>query len=298
MKTKLTKSNLRDARTGYIFILPFVVLFAVFKVYPLIYGFAVSFLGRNSIRTVSDTTFVGLENYVKVLQSNSFWTSLEKSFQYALIYTVVVMVGGFLTAMLLNRKFRGRTFVRTMAYLPYVTNVIAIGIVLKYLFNPTKGPINAIFRAFGEAGPKWFSSPDLALPMTAIIGAWLAMAFNTITILAALQDIPNDLFEVADIEGASGLQRIRYIVLPMISSALFMLLTITVINSFKSYTTVVSLTNGGPASSSRVLSLQIYEDAFTYMKFSIAAAEGTLFTLIIITFNKILDKVRAVWENR
>ena len=298
MKTKLTKSQIRDTRSGYLFILPFVLIFAIFKIYPLVYGFAVSFLGRNTMKTVSDTTFVGLENYIKVLQSESFWISLGKSFQYAALYTVVVMTGGFLTALLLNKKFKGRGLVRTMVYLPYVTNVIAIGIVFKYLFNPIRGPINAIFRVFGEAGPKWLGSPDLALPMTAIIGAWLAMAFNTITILAALQDIPSDLFEVSDIEGANGFQRMRYIILPMVSSALFMLLTITVINSFKSYTTVVSLTNGGPGTSSRVLSLQIYEDAFTYMKFSIAAAEGTLFTIVIVFFNRVLNKVRAIWENR
>ena len=185
-----------------------------------------------------------------------------------------------------------------MFYMPYVTNIIAVGIVFKYLLNPTKGPVNAIFRLFGAEGPKWLSSPVMALPTAAVIGAWLALAFNIITVLAALQEIPNELYEVAELEGATFFQRIRHIILPMLVPALFMLLTITVINSFKSYTTIVALTGGGPGTSTRTLSYQIYEDAFTYMKFSIASAEGVLMTLVIIVVNAILGRVRKVWEEK
>lgn len=298
MKKKLNKGQILEERTAYLFILPFVLMFALFKLYPMIYGFAVSFLNRNTIKTISSTDFVGFANYIKVLQSESFWETLGRTLVYSVIYTAFVMVFGFLVALLLNKPFKGRTAVRTMFYLPYVTNVIAIGIVFKYLFNPSKGPINAIFRAFGQSGPKWLSDPNLALPMTALIGAWLALAFNIITVLAALQDIPKDLYEVADIEGASFWQRVKSIILPMLAPTMFMLLTICVINSFKSYTTVVSLTEGGPGTSSRVLSLQIYEDAFTYMKFSLAAAEGVLFTTVIILVNKIFNKMRSVWESK
>ena len=208
------------------------------------------------------------------------------------------MVLGFIFAVLFNTPFKGRKAVRTMFYMPYVTNIIAVGIVFKYLLNPTKGPVNAIFRLFGAEGPKWLSSPVMALPTAAVIGAWLALAFNIITVLAALQEIPNELYEVAELEGATFSQRIRHIILPMLVPALFMLLTITVINSFKSYTTIVALTGGGPGTSTRTLSYQIYEDAFTYMKFSIASAEGVLMTLVIIVVNAILGRVRKVWEEK
>ena len=113
-----------------------------------------------------------------------------------------------------------------------------------------------------------------------------------------LQEIPNELYEVAELEGATFSQWIRHIILPMLVPALFMLLTITVINSFKSYTTIVALTGGGPGTSTRTLSYQIYEDAFTYMKFSIASAEGVLMTLVIIIVNAILGRVRKVWEEK
>ena len=298
MKQNISTDRRKDARTGYLFILPFVTMFAIFKLYPMVYGFAVSFLNRNSVRNIGDKSFVGFKNYLKVLQNDTFWSSLGNTFTYSLIYATVAMIFAFILAVLINRTFRGRTVVRTMMYVPYVTNVIAIGIVFKYLLNPKKGPINAIFRMFGVEGPKWLIDPDLALPITALIGAWLALAFGIITILAALQDIPDDLYEVATIEGATERQKMLKISLPMIAPALFMLLTITIINSFKSYTIVMALTEGGPGTASRVLSLQIYDDAFNYMKFSIAAAEGVIFTVIVVLINRILNKVRKVWESR
>lgn len=287
-----------NRKTPYLFIAPFLVMFAAFKLYPMVYGFAVSFLDRNSTKKLTSTAFAGLKNYTNVLASESFWQSLGRSFVFAFVYTVTVMVLGFIFAVLFNTPFKGRKAVRTMFYMPYVTNIIAVGIVFKYLLNPTKGPVNAIFRLFGAEGPKWLSSPVMALPTAAVIGAWLALAFNIITVLAALQEIPNELYEVAELEGATFSQRIRHVILPMLVPALFMLLTITVINSFKSYTTIVALTGGGPGTSTRTLSYQIYEDAFTYMKFSIASAEGVLMTLVIIVVNAILGRVRKVWEEK
>ncbi len=295
---KVLKAKRKNENVAYLFILPFILMFAIFKLYPMIYGFCVSFLDRNSIKKLTSTNFVGLQNYVKVLKSPTFWQTLGHTFIFAFVYTLFVMFFGYLFGVLFNKKFKGRTAVRTMFYMPYVTNMIAVGIVFKYLLNPTKGPVNAIFRLFGATGPKWLTSPVMALPTAALIGGWVALAFNIITVLAAMQDIPNELYEVAEIEGATFFERLRYVITPMLMPTLFMLLTITLINSFKSYTTIVGLTNGGPGTSSRTLSFQIYEDAFTYMKFGIASAEGVIFTAIIIAVNKLFTKARTSWEKR
>ena len=288
----------QEERMGYLFILPFLAMFAIFKLYPMIYGFIVSFWNRNSEMKLLDTTFVGFDNYISVLKSRSFWEAFGHSIVFSVIYIAFLMVFGFLLAVMLNRKFRGRTAVRTCFYIPYVTNMIAVGIVFKYLLNPTRGPVNAIFRLFGATGPRWFSSPVLALPAAAVVAAWAALAFHIITCLAALQEIPQDVYEVADIEGATPLQKIRYIVLPYLMPTLFMLLTITLINSFRNYTAIVGLTGGGPGTSSKVVSLLIYDDAFNFLKFSIASAEGVIFTIFIIIVNRIFTKARSVWENR
>jgi len=295
---RVLKTKRKNENVAYLFILPFILMFAIFKLYPMIYGFCVSFLDRNSIKKLTSTNFVGLQNYIKVLKSPTFWQTLGHTFIFAFVYTLFVMFFGYLFGVLFNKKFKGRTAVRTMFYMPYVTNMIAVGIVFKYLLNPTKGPVNAIFRLFGATGPKWLTSPVMALPTAALIGGWVALAFNIITVLAAMQDIPNELYEVAEIEGATFFERLRYVITPMLMPTLFMLLTITLINSFKSYTTIVGLTNGGPGTSSRTLSFQIYEDAFTYMKFGIASAEGVIFTAIIIAVNKLFTKARTSWEKR
>lgn len=235
----MAKMEKKNDKSAYLFILPFLLMFIIYKLYPMVYGFAVSFLDRNSTKKLSSTDIVWLKNYINVLSSKTFWETLGRSFYFAAVYTAVVMIFGFLFGVLFNNEFKGRKIVRTMFYMPYVTNIIAIGIVFKYLLNPTKGPVNAIFRLFGQTGPKWLSSPEMALPTAAVIGAWLALAFNIITVLAALQEIPKDLYEVAEIEGVTFFQKLWYIILPMLKPALFMLLTITVINSFKSYTTIV-----------------------------------------------------------
>ena len=294
-KSRMTRL---EEKIAYLFIAPFLVMFALFKLYPMIYGFVVSFWDRNSEMKLLNTTFVGLENYIDVLTNRSFWQAFGHSIVFSVIYIIFLMVFGFIIAVILNRKFAGRTVVRTCFYIPYVTNMIAVGIVFKYLLNPTRGPVNAIFRLFGAEGPRWFSSPSLALPAAAVVAAWAALAFHIITCLAALQEIPQDVYEVAEIEGATFMQKVVKIVLPYLTPTLFMLLTITLINSFRNYTAIVGLTGGGPGTSSKVVSLLIYDDAFNFMKFSIASAEGVIFTLFIIIVNSIFTKARSVWENR
>ena len=292
----LSKNQKREERIGIILVLPFLTMFAVFKLYPMLYGIWVSFLGRNSIRTYSDSSFRGLDNYLNVLGNPEFWSSLSKSVGFSCLYTLFVMVVGFFLALLLNREFKTRMAVRTMFYLPYVTNIIAVGIVFKFIFNPTKGPVNIALKAIGITGPKWLSSQYLALPLTAIIAGFLAVAFNTITVLASLQDVPEDLYEVAKIEGATPGQKLRYVTLPYIRPALWMLLTITIINSFKNYTVIQALTAGGPGTTTTVLSMQIYNDAFVYSKYSYAAAEGVFMTIFIVFINKIVNTMRRIWD--
>ena len=290
--------NNRKNYLGYFFILPFSLMFIIFKLYPMLYGVVMSFWDRNSEFHIHDTTFVGFENYVKVLTSPSFWESFMHSIVFSLINVAVVMIVGFVLALLLDRMFVGRTIVRTFFYIPYVTNMIAVGVVFKYLLNPQRGPINAIFRAVGVTGPKWLNSTVLALPTVAVIAAWVALAFNIITCLAALQDIPKDYYEVAELEGATRIEKLRYIILPQIAPILFMLLTICLIRSFKNYATIAGLTGGGPGTATKVVSMLIYADAFSYMKFSIASAEGIIFAMFVIILNKGLNKVRSVWERR
>ena len=146
MKT-IKQSKIKQDKLAYLFILPFVAVFVIFKIVPILYGLFISFLDRNSVKKAASTVFVGFRNFQKVFTSNTFWKSFGNSLVFAVIYIVLRMVLGFFIAILLNKRFRGRTAVRTMIYMPYVTNVIAIGIVFQYLLDPFNGPVNAIFKA-------------------------------------------------------------------------------------------------------------------------------------------------------
>ena len=297
MKT-LKTSKIRQDNLAYLFILPFVAVFVVFKIVPILYGLFISVLDRNTIKKAMTTNFIGFRNFQKVFSSESFWKAFANSLLFAVIYIVLRMVLGFFIAILLNRKFKGRTAVRTMFYMPYVTNVIAIGIVFQYLLDPFNGPVNAIFKLFGVEGPRWLLSPKMALPITAVVAVWIAVTFNVITILAAMQDIPDSLYEVADIEGANWWQKIRYITFPLLIPTLFTLLTLVIIASFKSYNIIMALTEGGPGGASRTLSFKIYEDSFIYGFYSVGAAESVFFATFIIIVNRIFNRIRSSWERK
>ena len=297
MKT-IRQSKTRQDNLAYLFILPFVAIFVIFKIVPILYGLFISFLDRNTIRKALSMNFIGFRNFQKVFQSEAFWKAFGNSLVFALVYIVLRMVLGFFIAIMLNRRFRGRTAVRTMVYMPYVTNVIAIGIVFQYLLDPYNGPVNAIFRAFGVQGPMWLLSTKAALPVTAVVAVWIAVTFNVITLLAAMQDIPQSLYEVADIEGANSWQRIRYITFPLLIPTLFTLLTLVIIASFKSYNIIMALTEGGPGGASRTLSFKIYEDSFLYGFYSVGAAESVFFAAFIIIINKFFNRIRSSWERK
>ncbi|MBR1583358.1 MAG: sugar ABC transporter permease [Spirochaetales bacterium] len=297
MKT-IKQSKIKQDKLAYLFILPFVAVFVIFKIVPILYGLFISFLDRNSVKKAMSTAFVGFKNFQKVFTSDTFWKAFGNSLVFAIIYIVLRMVLGFFIAILLNKRFRGRTAVRTMFYMPYVTNVIAIGIVFQYLLDPFNGPVNAIFKALGMEGPLWLLSPTFALPVTAVVAVWIAVTFNVITILAALQDIPQSLYEVADIEGANEWQKIRYITFPLLIPTLFTLLTLVIIASFKSYNIIMALTEGGPGGASRTLSFKIYEDSFLYNYYSVGAAESVFFATFIVIINRVFNRIRSSWESR
>lgn len=289
----------QEAKTAFLFVLPFLLFFLVFKFYPLVYGVVVSFLDQNSIRKLNSRQFMGFVNYVRVLSSPTVLLSFVHTIQYSLLYVGMTMVFSLTLALYLNREFPGRTTVRTMVYMPYVTNLIAVGIVWKYLLNPFEGPVNTILRTLGVGEgylPQWLSGTGMALPTTAFISTWVTLAFSIITVLAALQEIPKDLYEVADIEGVTKMQKLRYITFPSLKPTLGFLLMMNVINSFKNYTVVVALTNGGPGNATRVSSFQIYEDAFKYYKFSYSSAHAVLLTLFILLVTLILMQLRKRWE--
>lgn len=297
MLNKLNKEN----KKSLLFILPFTIFFTLFKLYPIIYGFMISFYNRNSIQNFNSTEFIGLKNYAKVLTSESCREAFTNTLIFSLIYIIITMIVALLFAVLLEKSFKGIKIIRTMYYIPYVTNLIAIGIVWKFLLNPFNGPINMFLLKLGfsvDFLPQWLQGPGSSLVTTALINVWVTLAFSIITLLAAMTSISPAYYEYANLEGANKFQTFKNVTMPLLYPTIGFLLLVNTINSFKNYTIIVALTNGGPGNSSVVTTFLIYQDAFKYYKFGIASAEAVLLTIFIIFIAVIFQKIQKIGAKR
>lgn len=274
----------RERGAAILFVLPFVIGFLAFHIFPIIYSFAISFMDYNTLKPLSAAKFNGLDNYVRMFKDELATSAFLKSFYYTAVYVPGILIASFITAMLLNRTFALRGLTRTLIMMPYVANVVAVAIVWSILLNPYDGPVNEIIKLFGvENPPLWLNSIKISLPTIAIINVWQSLAFQTIVFLAALQGVDRALYEAAEIDGASWWRKIVNITLPAISPTTFFLIVTSIIGSFQNYATVRMLTNGGPGSASRVISLNIYEEAFTLNHFSYASAQAiVLFGIVLV----------------
>jgi multiple sugar transport system permease protein len=224
--------------------------------------------------------------------------SFGRSFYFSFVYVAGIIVLSFVTALLLNRELLLRTASRTMIYMPYVANVVAIGIVWSIVLNPFQGPVNTLLKLLGVSEarlPQWLTGVRSVLPTIAGIKVWQNLAFQTIVFLAALQDVPRELYECAEIDGATGLRKLVRITLPLISPTTFFLVVVTVIGSFNSLAIVKALSNGGPGSASRIITLFIYEQAAKYSYYSYANALACLLFLFILAVTLLQWKAQKRW---
>ena len=178
-----------------------------------------------------------------------------------------------------------RTTRRKLLFLPYVTNIIAIGMVWSAVLNPEFGPVNTLLRNLGVPDaylPRWLLGTDTALATVAVIRVWKGLAMPILVLLAALQDVSPDLSDAATMDGAGPFRRFQAVTLPSISPALFFVTVVTLIDSFKAYDIMKALTNGGPGVATRVMAVEIYEQAFTFYRFAMASAEAIILFGVVL----------------
>ena len=289
---------LREGRIAFLFIAPLFTGFVIFNLFPLLYSIFLSLVNFNSFGEIKVNEFMGVKNYLRAFNDRLALVSFAKSFFFSLIYVVGIIALSLFTALLLNRKLYLRTVSRTMIYLPYVANVVAIGIVWSIVLNPFGGPVNTALKLAGvpdAALPQWLIGVKSALPTVAAIKIWQTLAFQTIVFLAALQDVPRELYECSEIDGAGGGRRFLHITLPMISPTMFFLVVVTVIGSFNSLAIVKALTNGGPGNATRIITLFIYEQAIKYSYYSYANALACLLFILLFLITLIQWKAQKRW---
>lgn len=258
---------------GFAFIAPNLIGFAVFTLLPLVFALAIAFAQWDVISGLDGIRWVGFQNFTDVLQDGKFWQALRTTVIYVGVSVPVTTACGLLIALALNGPVPGRGLLRLIFFIPFIVNAVAISATWILLYHPRYSPLNQSLRALGiENPPLWLASSQWALPALIIMAIWGGCGYAAVIYLAALQDLPEDLFEAADVDGAGVLQKFRSITLPLISPTTFFLLVTGFIGSSQSFGMINLMTKGGPGDATTVASYYIYQNAFQFYKFGYAAA--------------------------
>ncbi|CAL9585977.1 Inner membrane ABC transporter permease protein YcjO [Actinosynnema sp. ALI-1.44] len=266
--------------TPWLFLAPALVLFVVFKYVPMAEGIRLSLF---QVRPFLGDLFVGLDNYVRILEDDRFRSAIGRTFLLAAGQTAGAMLIGFALALVLEGHARSLWFVRSAVFLPVVAATAVIGEIWRLLYYPApEGFINDILSFVGLGPLTFLDSPDSALWSVMAVGVWKGAPYDMVLILAGLAGIDRQQYEAAEIDGASTWQRIRYVTLPALRPVVTILLTLAAIRGLRTFTEVYVLTGGGPAGSTDVWMTRVFSVAFERNELGIASAGSVL--LFLITF--------------
>jgi len=283
----------RAARTqlfALLLLLPALLVLAALLLYPLIKVVDLSFRVGSTMNFLRiGEQPLGFDNYVRLLNSRDFWSSVRVSALYVGGSLALSFVVGLWSALLLNNKMPARRWLRTVILLPWAVPGIVAAVIFTWMFDGSYGFFNAVLRAtsISDADTAWLMSSSTALWGVILPTAWKAYPLITLTILAALQTIPEDLYEAASIDGASRFQLFRYITWPGIVAAALMSLLISALWISMDVDIIFGSTGGGPANATATLPLFIYDEAFQYFRMGVAAAGGVMMMLAVATISGI-----------
>ena len=276
IKSTVRKRNL----IGYVYIFPWIIGFLIFQLYPLVASFVYSF---TDFSVTSKPEFVGLANYIEMFtKDESFYESLTVTFKYVFLAVPMKIAFALLIAVILSQKLRGINWYRTAYYIPSIFGgSVAVSILWRFLFMES-GLINRMLNSIGLASVPWLSSPKIALFTLILLSVW-QFGSSMVLFLAALKQVPLDMYEAARIDGAGRVQVFRSITLPMISPVLFFNILMQMINGFQDFTGSFVITNGGPLRSTYMYAMKLYNDAFTHFNMGYASAlSWVLFVIIFV----------------
>lgn len=269
-----------EAVWGYLLIAPAFVFIAGFTVLPVLGAFGISLTRWDLIGSMQ---FVGFSNYQQIARDPVAAKTLVNTLYYTLVSVPLGLVLSLILAILLNQKLRGLTLFRTAYYLPVVSSSVAVSVIFTWVLDPGNGLLNRALGLLGVSPIPWLTSPAWAMPAVILVTIWRGLGFNMIILLAALQDIPQDLHDAATIDGAGPLQTFWSVVIPLITPAIFFVTITGLINSFQSFDLVYNMTEGGPARATSLIGFYIYEQAFEYLRMGYGAALAfALFVLILL----------------
>lgn len=271
----------RDRVAAWIFLAPALTLLSIFLFCPIAYLFYLSF--TNGSFTPKGVEWVGLRNYLRLFTDSDFWQVIGNTIYFTVATVIPTLIIPLGLAVLLNRELPLRGLFRAAYFIPSITSLVAVGLGFRWLFQ-TEGPINDLLLKLNIEPIAWLSSTIWAMPVIILLSSWKQLGFNMILFLAGLQTIPQSRYEAAELDGADGWAKFRYITLPGLQPTLVFATVTTAIFTLRSFEQVYIITGGGPLNSTNVLVYYIYEQAFSNFEFGYAAAAATILLGIAFVF--------------
>lgn len=281
---------------AFLFVVPAVVLFATFLIYPMVSTVVMSFFKWDGFQT-SSPTWVGIQNYVRIFtQDPVFWRAFSNTIVWLVLSLIVPTTLGLLLALGLNHKLLGRNLLRSAFYIPAVLASIAVATMWLWLYNPQSGLINEVLHAVGLGflAGDYLGNPNLALYAIFIAFVWQTTGFNMILFLAGLQNVPEELVDAAKVDGAGRFQTFRAVTMPALRPTTVIVFVLTMISSLKVFDLIVGMTQGGPAQSTQVLALWSYTQSFSNHVFGLGNAIAT----VLFVVSLVLVVPYMIWNLR
>jgi multiple sugar transport system permease protein len=274
-----------ESRAGWAFVTPALLLIGVFFAIPVVSSLLLSFTDFDiySIGDFGSTRFVGLKNYHDLLTTPLFWTALKNTLYFVVVGGPLSAAASLAAALLVNAKLaRFKPFFRSAFFAPWVTTLVAVALVWRYIYHPQYGLLNAALGLIGVGPIDWLGNPHWAMPAIILLSIWKNFGYNMLVFLAGLQSIPEELYEAAELDGAGWWHRFRHITLPMLGPTFVFVGVVTMIASFQIFSEPYVMTQGGPLKSTTTLVLFMYEQGFRWWRLGLSAAIAVILFLLTL----------------
>lgn len=282
---------MRKSKMGLVYILPWLIGMVFLTLYPFINALVISFTDYNLVR---EPNFIGLSNYTKLFQDEDFLGTLNATLKYTVITVPLQLAFALFIAYILNFKLKGINFFRTAYYIPSLLGGnVAVAVLWRFLFQQD-GLINRIIGVVGIQPVAWLSSPGGAMSVIIILKVW-QFGSAMLIFLAALKDVPQDLYEAASVDGSTKLHSFIHITMPLITPTIFFNLVMQLVNAFQEFNGPYLVTGKGPLNATYLTSMYIYDNAFKYFNMGYASAASWILFLIIVAVTLILFATQDKW---
>ncbi len=289
-----------EGKWGILMISPYLIHFIVFIAFTLLASLYFSF---SKYDMLNSPEWVGLDNYNKLIQDPVFWKSLWNTIYFTVLFVPTQTILALILAVALNQQLKGLKFYRMAHFIPVISSWTVVLYVADAIFNPRFGLANDILLKLGLQPQQWLNDEKLVIPVLVLVAVWKGIGYMMVIFLAGLQNVPEDLYEAADIEGAGVLKKFRHVTIPLISATTFLVLVLSTITTFQAFEQIYVMTGnsgditaaGGPNNASMVLMLYLFQQGFAFLKMGYASAIAWVLFIMLFLITLIQVKLQNKW---